>query len=104
MQGKTIAESQRPARETQDVPDVERKIDAKMPKPEQGQNVRSRKTSHYLGLFKENEQQVKKDKPQDGLVSIGEGHDDDAAGMFLLPSRVLVPSVCIGIHTIAYPH
>jgi len=102
MHGKTIAESQRLARETQDVPDVERKIDAKMPKPEQGQNVRSRKTSHYLGLFKENEQQVKKDKPQDGPVGIGEGHGDNVAGMFLLASGVHVSSVCIGIHTITY--
>ncbi|KAF1347078.1 hypothetical protein BDV97DRAFT_400951 [Delphinella strobiligena] len=80
MEGKTIAESQRLANETQE---MDRKIDAKLPKAEQGQNVRSRKTSHYLGLFKENEQETKKaeekakdkDKQSD-LQSIRESRDD----------------------------
>ncbi|KAL1311823.1 hypothetical protein AAFC00_001899 [Neodothiora populina] len=79
MNGKTIAESQRLQNETED---VERKIDAKLPKAEQGQNVRSRKTSHYLGLFKENEQEVKKaeekarDRHSTQLLSVDEGRDD----------------------------
>ncbi|KAF2842195.1 SAICAR synthase-like protein [Patellaria atrata CBS 101060] len=34
---------------------IEKKIDAKLPKVEQPSQVRSRKTSHYLGLFKEND-------------------------------------------------
>lgn len=85
MKGKSIAESQRLAKEADE---VERKIDAKMPKPEQGQNVRSRKTSHYLGLFKENEQEVKKaeEKAKDKHPPLGpikEGRDDGVVdGMF----------------------
>jgi hypothetical protein len=60
-----------------------------MPKPEQGQNVRSRKTSHYLGLFKENEQELKKaeekskDKHND-LIAVRESHDDRVHGASLL--------------------
>lgn len=92
MKGKTIAESQRATKEAEH---VERKIDAKMPKPEQGQNVRSRKTSHYLGLFKNNEQESKKaedklkDKTSD-LASVTEVRDDSViGGMFDLLCSVL---------------
>ena len=94
MKGKTIAESQRlvkdtadQAQEDEEQEDVDRKIDAKMPKAEQGPNVRSRKTSHYLGLFKENEQEAKRpeEKSKDkhaALASIREGRDDSVVGTF----------------------
>lgn len=86
MEGKTIAESQRLASESQE---MDRKIDAKLPKAEQGQNVRSRKTSHYLGLFKENEQENKKETKkaeekakdkQSDLHLIRESRDDSVVG------------------------
>ena len=53
MEGMSIAQTQNRST-TEEGKDVEKRIDAKMPKPELGQNVRSRKTSHYLGLFKDN--------------------------------------------------
>ena len=54
MEGLSIAESQS-KRADQEQKEVDKRIDAKMPKPELGQNARSRKTSHYLGLFKDDE-------------------------------------------------
>lgn len=86
MQGKTIAQSQRMQT---DAEDVDRKIDAKI-KPEPAQNVRSRKTSHYLGLFQENEQEVKKveEKTKDKLPeldSVAESRDDSVIGMYISP-------------------
>lgn len=97
MQGMTIAESQRLQKETED---VDRKIDAKMPKAEPGQNVRSRKTSHYLGLFKENEQEVKKaeDKIKDKhheLATVSEGRDDSVVGTF--------PSISLSCRSLELP-
>lgn len=54
IQGLSIAASQ--SRKTfGDLTEVDKRIDAKMPKPEASANARSRKTSHYLGLFKSNE-------------------------------------------------
>ncbi|KAG8630643.1 hypothetical protein KVT40_002262 [Elsinoe batatas] len=52
MDGLTIRESQNRA-VLDDGTEVDQRIDAKMPKPELGTNVRSRKTSHYLGIFKD---------------------------------------------------
>jgi len=92
MAGKSIAESQGRNLNSEDN-DVDRKIDAKMPKIDQGLNVRSRKTSHYLGLFKDHDSEhekrrEKKDKakhteePQDrdqqALSAINEHHEHDA--------------------------
>ena len=54
MEGLSIAESQN-RKPGEDGTEVDKRIDAKMPKPELGANVRSRKTSHYLGLFKNEE-------------------------------------------------
>ncbi|GAB7343233.1 hypothetical protein MBLNU457_1292t1 [Dothideomycetes sp. NU457] len=54
MEGLSIAESQS-QRADKEQKEVDKRIDAKMPKPELGQNVRSRKTSHYLGLFKDDD-------------------------------------------------
>jgi inositol-hexakisphosphate kinase len=59
MAGKSIAESQGRNLNPEDN-DVDRKIDAKMPKIDQGLNVRSRKTSHYLGLFKDHDSEHEK--------------------------------------------
>ncbi|KAH0172654.1 SAICAR synthase-like protein, partial [Aureobasidium melanogenum] len=59
MAGKSIAESQGRNLALADN-DVDRKIDAKMPKIDQGLNVRSRKTSHYLGLFKDHDSEHEK--------------------------------------------
>ncbi|GAM90065.1 hypothetical protein ANO11243_081050 [Dothideomycetidae sp. 11243] len=52
--GMSIRESQS-RKILEDGVEVDRRIDAKMPKQELGTNVRSRKTSHYLGLFKDEE-------------------------------------------------
>ncbi|KAI4745006.1 SAICAR synthase-like protein [Aureobasidium sp. EXF-12298] len=91
MAGKSIAESQGRNLNSEDN-DVDRKIDAKMPKIDQGLNVRSRKTSHYLGLFKDHDSEHekrrdKKDKPkhiddpqdkdQQALFAINELHEHD---------------------------
>ncbi|KAI4718548.1 SAICAR synthase-like protein [Aureobasidium sp. EXF-10727] len=59
MAGKSIAESQGRNLNSDDN-DVDRKIDAKMLKIDQGLNVRSRKTSHYLGLFKDHDSEHEK--------------------------------------------
>lgn len=91
MSGKTIAESQGRKNSAEAATDVDRKIDAKLPKHEQGVNVRSRKTSHYLGLFKDDEAEKKradekdKDKAKDGahhaeLASIKEARGDSVIG------------------------
>lgn len=54
LSGMSIAQSQR--QQIRAEYGVDRVIDAQLPKPEQpSANVRSRKTSHYLGLFRENE-------------------------------------------------
>ncbi|PPJ56662.1 hypothetical protein CBER1_01767 [Cercospora berteroae] len=60
MQGLTIAQSQRKASTTvRD--DVDKVINAQLPQPEPVAAVRSRKASHYLGLFRENEQEEKRE-------------------------------------------
>ncbi|KEQ96604.1 hypothetical protein AUEXF2481DRAFT_4080 [Aureobasidium subglaciale EXF-2481] len=101
MAGKSIAESQGRNLNSEDN-DVDRKIDAKMPKIEQSINVRSRKTSHYLGLFKDQDSEhdkkrEKKDKgkhkdeaqsnDQQNLPAIYEHHDRHVAD--LPPSVIL---------------
>lgn len=52
MEGMSIRQSQN-RNVLEDGTEVDHRIDAKMPKPESGVNVRSRKTSHFLGLFKD---------------------------------------------------
>ncbi|KAF4556519.1 Inositol hexakisphosphate kinase-like protein [Elsinoe fawcettii] len=52
MDGMTIRESQHRTI-LDDGTELDQRIDAKMPKQELGANVRSRKTSHYLGIFKD---------------------------------------------------
>ncbi|KAK6001076.1 hypothetical protein QM012_003159 [Aureobasidium pullulans] len=89
MAGKSIAESQGRNLGLEDN-DMDRKIDAKMPKIDQGLNVRSRKTSHYLGLFKDHDSEHEKrrdkkdkekhieelqEKDQQALSAINEYHD-----------------------------
>lgn len=91
MAGKSIAESQGRNLNSEDN-DVDRKIDAKMPKIDQGLNVRSRKTSHYLGLFKDHDSEHEKrrekkdkakhteeqqDRDQQSLSAINEHHEHD---------------------------
>ncbi|THW00806.1 SAICAR synthase-like protein [Aureobasidium pullulans] len=100
MAGKSIAESQGRNLNSEDN-DVDRKIDAKMPKIEQSINVRSRKTSHYLGLFKDQDSEHEKkrekkdkekqekhkeeelllqEKDQQTLPAIHEHHDHATTG------------------------
>ncbi|PNS14703.1 hypothetical protein CAC42_1725 [Sphaceloma murrayae] len=64
LDGMTIRESQNRA-VLEDGTEVDQRIDAKMPKPELGTNVRSRKTSHYLGIFKDEDapHRVRPDEP-----------------------------------------
>lgn len=99
MAGKSIAESQGITKHSgAEENDVECKIDAKMPKIDQGINVRSRKTSHFLGLFKEHdsEHEKKRDKKerekdqhkeegqaedQQSLPAVDEVDGQSAAGM-----------------------
>lgn len=57
LTGMSIAASQQ-RRAPGDTDEVDKRIDAKL-LPEMGSNVRSRKTSHYLGLFKDNEPEPK---------------------------------------------
>lgn len=102
MAGKSIAESQGRNLGLGDS-DVDRKIDAKMPKIEQGLNVRSRKTSHYLGLFKDHDSEHEKrrdkkdrekhidesqDKDQQVLSAINEHNDHTTTGMSVPPSHL----------------
>ncbi|EME40762.1 hypothetical protein DOTSEDRAFT_47051 [Dothistroma septosporum NZE10] len=65
MDGKSIAESQRSAHRkgsTDEDLGVDKIIDAQLPQPEQSMaDKRSRKASHYLGLFRENEAEEKKE-------------------------------------------
>lgn len=66
MSGKTIAQSQGRKNSAEAGSDVDRKIDAKMPKLEPpGVNVRSRKTSHYLGLFKDDDAEKRRADEKD---------------------------------------
>ncbi|QIW98504.1 hypothetical protein AMS68_004022 [Peltaster fructicola] len=58
LDGLTIAESQRTQAKTDN--GLGSVIDAQLPQPDQMANVRSRKASHYLGLFKENEAEEKR--------------------------------------------
>lgn len=73
MNGMTIAETQRTRSRTS--LEVDKIIDAQLPQPEPPMaNVRSRKASHYLGLFKENEaeerrENEKKAKGKEGTQS-----------------------------------
>ncbi|KAF2217033.1 hypothetical protein CERZMDRAFT_108886 [Cercospora zeae-maydis SCOH1-5] len=60
MHGLTIAQSQRKA-STVVRDDVDKVIDAQLPQPEPVAAVRARKASHYLGLFRENEQEEKRE-------------------------------------------
>ncbi|EME78959.1 inositol polyphosphate kinase [Pseudocercospora fijiensis CIRAD86] len=60
MNGMTIAESQRKPSRVKGM-DVDKIIDAQLPPPEPSANARSRKASHYLGLFKENDQEEKRE-------------------------------------------
>jgi inositol-hexakisphosphate kinase len=109
MAGKSIAESQGRNLNSEDN-DVDRKIDAKMPKIDQGLNVRSRKTSHYLGLFKDHDSEHEKrrdkkdrpkhtDEPQDksqlALSAINEHHEHDehATTSTLVSSTILANCV-----------
>lgn len=64
MEGMTIAESQR--RLSQPDALVENIIDAQLPQPDPNvANVRSRKASHYLGLFKENDADQRRNQSHD---------------------------------------
>ncbi|KXT03387.1 hypothetical protein AC578_3949 [Pseudocercospora eumusae] len=60
MNGMTIAESQRKQSRVKEM-DVDKVIDAQLPQPDPSANARSRKASHYLGLFKENDQEEKRE-------------------------------------------
>ncbi|KAF2149083.1 SAICAR synthase-like protein [Myriangium duriaei CBS 260.36] len=79
MEGMSIRQSQN-RKILEDGAEVDRRIDAKMPKQELGTNVRSRKTSHYLGLFKDEDAShaVKEDDSTARRISeTGEDWEDD---------------------------
>lgn len=80
LDGLTIAQSQR--RQSRAEIGVEKVIDAQLPQPEPPVNVRSRKASHYLGLFKENDAASRRpsEKPKHHRIAEDEEqqHDDDA--------------------------
>ncbi|KAK4918584.1 inositol polyphosphate kinase kcs1 [Elasticomyces elasticus] len=74
MNGLTIAQSQR--RQSRAEIGVDKVVDARMPRAEASAvNLRSRKGSHYLGLFRENEAEERRqaDKQKGGA------HDDEQA-------------------------
>ncbi|EGP84449.1 unnamed protein product [Zymoseptoria tritici ST99CH_1A5] len=71
VNGMTIAESQRTQNKT------EKHIDAQLPQPEPLMaNVRSRKASHYLGLFRENDAEERRDNEQKKAGKIKDGRTD----------------------------
>ena len=106
MAGKSIAESQgmtHPVEESA----VDRKIDAKMHKVEHGANVRSRKTSHFLGLFKDQDsehekkwerKEKEKEKEKDKLVE--EFEDKEQA---LYPTDDISEQAAAGMSTRHFP-
>jgi inositol-hexakisphosphate kinase len=88
MAARSIAESQGRDLGSEDNP-VDRKIDAKLPKFDQAVNVRSRKTSHYLGLFKDQDSEHekkrdKKDKEQKDDVQV---QDQDLPSLSAIPEH-----------------
>lgn len=92
LEGLTIAQSQR--RQSRAEIGVDKVIDAQLPQPEPPVNVRSRKASHYLGLFKENDaasrRQSDKPKPHRIAEDDQEPQDRDGSAESLKVSR---PSV-----------
>lgn len=75
MEGLSIAASQ-DLRAIPDDPlralDVDKRIDAKLPKADLGVGARSRKTSHYLGLFKDDDDPAKGEAKSTGGSSESE--------------------------------
>lgn len=67
---------------------VDKKIEATLPRAEQAVVARSRKTSHLLGIFKQNEPSAepkKDEKPQQEKIAEDEGQGSeptDAAPLF----------------------
>ncbi|KAJ9632257.1 inositol polyphosphate kinase kcs1 [Taxawa tesnikishii (nom. ined.)] len=103
MQGMTIADSQRKSNVGEAV-EVDKRIDAKLPKSDQGANVRSRKASHYLGLFKDNDVDHKRrdeitalktpeleDVKEEREDSVTEEHRARLPASEAVPSRLEVP-------------
>ncbi|KAK6431389.1 inositol polyphosphate kinase kcs1 [Oleoguttula sp. CCFEE 5521] len=77
LEGLTIAQSQRPQSRLD--ADVERVIDAQLPKPDPlAANVRSRKSSHYLGLFKPEGTSVRRQSDKDRAKKTGDVEKQDA--------------------------
>ncbi|KAK6414104.1 inositol polyphosphate kinase kcs1, partial [Oleoguttula sp. CCFEE 5521] len=73
LEGLTIAQSQR--QQSRLDAEVERVIDAQLPKPDPlAANVRSRKSSHYLGLFKREGSSVRRQSDKD---RVGRVQDDE---------------------------
>ncbi|GAB1734243.1 hypothetical protein NU195Hw_g3474t1 [Hortaea werneckii] len=74
LQGMTIAQSQR--RQSKAEIGVDKVVDARMPRPEV--NVRSRKASHYLGLFRENEAEEQRQADLQKHRQLQEAQSDSA--------------------------
>merc|ERR1712070_1031683 len=70
----TIAQSQR--RQSKAEIGVDKVVDARMPRPEV--NVRSRKASHYLGLFRENEAEEQRQADLQKYRQLQEAESDSA--------------------------
>lgn len=74
MNGMTIAQSQRKPSKLPHF-EVEKVIAAQLPQPEPLANARSRKASHYLGLFKENADEKEKEKEDGGRKRSGQARE-----------------------------
>lgn len=73
LQGMTIAQSQR--KQSLAEIGVDKVVDARMPRSGQASNARSRKASHYLGLFRENEVDEKRQADKQRAKEISEAGD-----------------------------
>ncbi|KAF2857346.1 SAICAR synthase-like protein [Piedraia hortae CBS 480.64] len=73
-EGMTIAESQR---EQAPEANVERLIDARMPSETRTPNLRGRKASHYLGVFREREDEVKGNWKKDVPLAVEEAVEEE---------------------------
>ncbi|KAK5136606.1 hypothetical protein LTR08_002620 [Meristemomyces frigidus] len=74
LQGMTIAQSQR--RQSQVEVDVDKVVEARIPRQEVPSNARSRKASHYLGLFRENDAAEKRQADKQRAKDLQDAQDD----------------------------
>lgn len=98
MTGMTIKESQRTPGKAE--PDVDKVIDAQLPQPDLPiANARSRKASHYLGLFRENEAEERREHEK---KKGGKSKDASSESHPLRPKKVesLEPTIAEDVEAI----